>query len=102
METEVSVKTLTEVNRDSGTFSITCFSDMTASGTTYPSIFKSELPQERKTIDNVNFKEGELALSYKGDTVGSMTEGVLTIQPESGDDADNYSIQNQNLIYTEP
>lgn len=100
METEVSTKTLTEINVDSGTFSITCFSDLNDDGTTHPSIFKSQLPNERMTIDNVDFVEGELALSYKGDTVGEMTEGVLTIEPADGDNVNNYSVQNQELIYT--
>ena len=98
-EQEVSVKVITEVRRDAGSFRITCFSDITPWGDTNPSIFKSQVPQERMTIDNVNVKEGELALSYKGGSGGQLEEGDLIISPAENDDPNNYSIQEDRLIY---
>lgn len=101
METEVSVKVIAEVKRDNNSFKITCFSDINADGTMNPSIFKSQIPQERLTVDNVNVKEGELALSYKGGEGGTLNEGVLTIQPADEDDANKYRVENENLVYDE-
>lgn len=98
-EQEVSVKVITEVRRDFGSFRITCFSDATPWGDTNPSIFKSQVPQERMTIDNVDVKEGELALSYKGGSGGQLEEGDLIISPAENDDPNNYSIQEDRLIY---
>lgn len=99
-EVEVSVKTVAEVNNKTGDFTITCFSDRNEDGSTTPSIFKSHLPTTPMTIDNVSVKEGELALSYTGDTVGKLVEGELIVEPYE-DDAERYSVQNQNLIYTD-
>lgn len=101
METEVSVKVIAEVKRDENSFKITCFSDMNSDGSTNPSIFKSQIPQERLTVDNVNVKEGELALSYKGGNGGTLNEGILTIEPAQEDDPNKYSVDNENLVYEE-
>ena len=98
-EQEVSVKVIAEVRRDFGSFRITCFSDVTPWGDTNPSIFKSQIPQERMTIDNVDVKEGELALSYKGGSGGQLEEGDLIISPAENDDVNNYNIQEDRLIY---
>lgn len=100
IEVEVSIKTVAEVDNNTGNFLITCFSDKNEDGTTVPSIFKSHLPNSHMTIDNVEVKEGELALSYEGDGVGELVNGELVITPYE-DDANKYSIQDQNLIYTE-
>lgn len=96
---EVSVKVITEVRRNAGSFRITCFSDITPWGDTNPSIFKSQIPQERMTIDNVDVKEGELALSYKGGYGGQLEEGNLIISPAENDDPNNYSIKEDRLMY---
>ena len=101
METEVSVKVIAEVKRDKNSFKITCFSDMNSDGSTNPSIFKSQIPQERLTVDNVNVKEGELSLSYKGGNGGTLNEGIFTIEPAQEDDPNKYSVDNENLVYEE-
>ena len=100
-EQEVSVKVTTEISKASGDFLIHCFSDENEDGTTRPSIFKSQVPIETKIVDNVEVKEGELALSYKGGDCGELNpDGELIIYPED-DDADRYEIQDQNLMYNE-
>lgn len=100
-EQQLSVKVITEVSKNSGNFTIHCFSDMLEDGTTRPSVFKAQLPTEPKIIDNVDVKEGELALTYKGETVGELNvNGELIIHPDN-DDANKYSVQNQDLIYNE-
>lgn len=97
--TIVSVKTITEVDKNDGVFLISCFSDRNEDGTTTPVIFKSQVLEEPKIIDNISGKEGELMLSHSGDTVGSLNEnGDLIIEVE-GDDAERYSKENENLIY---
>lgn len=97
----VSVKTLTEVEKESNTFLISCMSDKNENGTTTPSIFKSQVLKTPKIVDNVSGKEGELMLSHSGETVGNLNEdGSLTIELED-DNADRYSKQNENLIYNE-
>ena len=62
---ETHIKTVTEVSKNSGDFTIHCFSDKKADGTTTPSVFKAQILQEPMEIDNVSGKEGELMLSYE-------------------------------------
>lgn len=98
-ETEVSVKTVTEIAKDTGRFEINCFADMLEDGTTRPSIFQAQIPDKEKVIDNVEVKEGELALSYKGKTVGELNkDGELIVEPDN-DDPNKYSVEDQNLKY---
>lgn len=99
MRTEVSVKTIAEVDNSSGNFLINCFADMNEDGTTTPSIYKSDVIQTPKTVDNILGKEGELLISYSGDTVGEInSNGELVLEPD-GDDANKYNKQDENLIY---
>lgn len=100
MRTEVSTKTISEVEKPTGVFLISCFSDMNADGTTTPSIFKAQVLSSPKIIDNINGKEGELMLSYEGDTLSEVNEkGELVIETPNYD-ANKYSKVNENLIYT--
>ena len=89
--TYTHVKTITEVESDNS-FLIHCFSDMNADETTVPQIFKSQVLESQKMVDNVNGVEGELMLSYSGERAGSLEAetGELTLDP-SEDDAQRYS-----------
>lgn len=99
MRTEVSIKTATEVDAKSGDFLISCFADMNEDGAKTPSIYKSDVLDSTKIIDNVSGKEGELMLTYSGDTVGEINDnGELIINPD-GDDANKYNKQDENLTY---
>lgn len=102
MRYDVSTKTITEVEQDSGLFNIHCFSDMNEDGTTTPSIYKSQILDKRMIIDNESGVEGELMLSHIGESVGELNKknGELTIRPE-GDDAEKYDKEDENLIYNE-
>jgi len=101
MRTQVSVKTITEVEQSSGLFIIDCFSDMNDNGSTTPSIYKSQVLDKPMIIDNTSGKEGELMLSHSGETVGSINnDGELVIEPE-GDDANKYVKEQENLTYNE-
>ena len=101
MRTQVSVKTITEVEQSSGLFIIDCFSDMNDNGSTTPSIYKSQVLDKPMIIDNTSGKEGELMLSHSGETVGSINnDGELVIEPES-DDANKYVKEQENLTYNE-
>lgn len=101
MRTEVNVKTITEVEKESGMFLISAFSDMNEDGSTTPSVYKSQVLDDEKIIDNTEGKEGELMLSYQGNTVGEINgDGQLILNPD-GDDANKYEKQNENLIYNE-
>lgn len=101
MRTQVSVKTITEVEQSSGLFLINCFSDMNEDGSTTPSIYKSQVLEKPMIVDNTSGKEGELMLSYSGTTVGNInSNGELVIEPD-GDDATKYEKQKENLTYHE-
>lgn len=101
MRTQVSVKTITEVEQSSGLFLINCFSDMNDDGSTTPSIYKSQVLEKPMIVDNTSGKEGELLLSHSGETVGSVNnDGELIIEPE-GDDANRYVKERENLTYNE-
>ena len=101
MRTQVSVKTITEVEQSSGLFLINCFSDMNDDGSTTPSIYKSQVLEKPMIVDNTSGKEGELLLSHSGETVGSInSDGELIIEPE-GDDANKYVKEQENLTYNE-
>lgn len=101
MRTQVSVKTITEVEQSSGLFLIDCFSDMNDDGSTTPSIYKSQVLEKPMIVDNTSGKEGELLLSHSGETVGSInSDGELIIEPE-GDDANRYVKEQENLTYNE-
>lgn len=101
MRTQVSVKTITEVEQSSGLFLINCFSDMNDNGSTTPSIYKSQVLEKPMIVDNTSGKEGELLLSHSGETVGSINnDGELIIEPE-GDDANRYVKEQENLTYNE-
>lgn len=101
MRTQVSVKTITEVEQGTGVFLISCFSDLNADGSTAPTIYKSQVLDTEKIIDNTSGKEGELMLSHSGSTVGEINDnGELVINIE-GDNADKYEKEQENLIYNE-
>lgn len=101
MRTQVSVKTITEVEQSSGLFIINCFSDMNEDGSTTPSVYKSQVLDKTMVIDNTAGKEGELMLSHSGSTVGNINgKGELIIEPE-GDDANKYEKEQENLTYNE-
>lgn len=101
MKTEASTKTITEVEKISGTFLINCFADMNADGSTTPDLFKSQVLDKPMEIDNVDGKEGELMLSYVGDKVGELNEnGELIIELEN-DDVNKYNKVDENLMYDE-
>lgn len=101
MRTQVSVKTITEVEQGTGVFLISCFSDLNADGSTTPTIYKSKVLDTEKIIDNTSGKEGELMLSHSGSTVGEINDnGELVINIE-GDNADKYEKEQENLIYNE-
>ena len=98
MRTEVSVKTITEVDKN-GDFLVSCFSDMNEDGTTTPVLFKSEVLSAPKIIDNTKGKEGELMLSYVGDKVGKIDDNGNLILDVENDDVNKYNKQNENLTY---
>lgn len=101
MRTQVSVKTITEVEQSSGLFLINCFSDMNEDGSTTPAIYKSQVLDKPMIVDNTSGKEGELMLSHSGKTVGSINnDGDLVIEPE-GDDVNRYEKEQENLTYNE-
>ena len=101
--TQVHIKTITEVSKSTGAFSIHSFSDKNSDGSTAPSIFKSQVLTEVKIIDNVEGKEGELMISSDSEHVGKLENGELILDV-SNDDTQRYSRggeDNAYLIYTE-
>ena len=101
MKTDVSVKTITEVEKESGIFLIYCFSDMNDDGSTTPVIFKSQVLDKSMEIDNIDGQEGELMLSHYGENNnGSInSEGELILNIENGDRVNRYHKENEDLLY---
>ena len=101
--TQVHIKTITEVSKSTGVFSIHSFSDRNSDGSTTPSIFKSQILTEAKIIDNVEGKEGELMISSDSEYVGTFENGELILDV-SHDEPHRYNRggeDNAYLIYTE-
>lgn len=87
------VKTRASVLVSDGSLRIDTFADRNSEGLTIPEVFKAEILQEPKIIDGVRGKEGELILSFGGDTVGWIDEnGHLWIQPGVNDNPNRYSV----------
>ena len=102
--TQVHVKTVTEVTKSTGMFTIRSISDRKGDGSTTPSILKSEVLREVKIIDTVDGKEGELMISYDSERVGKLDKNVELILDVSNDDTQRYSRGGDDdayLIYTE-
>jgi hypothetical protein len=99
METNVSVKTITEVNKADGTFIISCFSDMNEDGTTTPVVFKSQVLDKQMEIDNIEGKEGELMLSNYGDKVGNINKNGELILEVENDKINRYHKEDEDLLY---
>ncbi len=110
---DISVKTETKINTQNKGVTIYAFADMNDDLTTVPSIFKANLLKREtdgtmiNSINDTSGIEGELLLSYEGDTVGEIDKptGDLIIEPYN-DNADNYSREDGgdliDLIYTKP
>ena len=101
--TQVHVKTVTEVTKSTGMFSIRSFSDRNSDGSTTPFIFKSQVLSEAKIIDNVYGKEGELMISSYSEQIGKLENGELTLDV-SNDDVQRYNrggMDDAYLTYTD-
>jgi len=99
MITECNVKTTTEVANQKVVIS----SVYSEQGNDKPTLFRTDLLDEEKTINKVSGKEGELLFTHIDsgeDSPGEIdSDGNLTIKL-SDDDAGNYSVnKNGNLIY---
>jgi hypothetical protein len=108
---DISVKTETKINTQSRAVAIYSFADLNDDLTTVPSIFKANILKREddntmvNIINDVSGIEGELLISYEGDTVGEINKltGELTIEPYN-DTADNYLREDDedltDLIYS--
>lgn len=101
MEKIVSVKTITEVLVSNNTFNIKSFSDTNPDNTTTPELFKSQVLNVAKEIDNEKGVEGDLILSYYGSKVGDINSNGILILDVENDNLNKYNIDSSNgeLIY---
>lgn len=97
----VSVKTISEVDVNSNSFTIFCFSDMNEDGTTNPSIYRSKVLEDEKIIDSTHGREGDLMISKETESDAELNDSELNIVVREGDDANNYEVDNEDLIYNE-
>lgn len=96
----ITVKTTSEVKVSDGSFVINSFFDENSDGTKNPSIFKSRVLSEKMEIDNVDGDGGDLVMSFGDNADANLSDnGSLNILPNSEDNADNYSKQDENIIY---
>ena len=101
MNTNVSIKTISEVNKQDNTFIINCFADTNSDDTKTPVLFKSIVAAKTSIIDGVKVLEGQLSLSfYPLESVQAQLndKGELNVTIQ-GDDENAYHIQNPDLIY---
>lgn len=100
MVTEISTKTLTQVDKTGGTISSVCFYDINANMNDNPSIYHSDVLSDEKEIDGVSGIEGELIISHDStkSEVELNNDGDLSISVE-GDLESNYQVVNENLEY---
>lgn len=97
MRKNVSVKTITEKERESGDFLVLCFADKNDDGSTTPDIYKTQVLDSGKVIDNVSIIEGELAVSMTADAdvnINEYGELVLSVR-----EAEKYGKEDEDLIY---
>lgn len=100
MKKNVSVKTITEKEHSSGDFSVLCFADKNIDGSTTPDIYKAQVLDGVKVIDNTLVKEGELAISMtEGSNAHINESGELILSVSGSDDVERYNKEDENLIY---
>lgn len=97
----ISVKTISEVDVKTNSFTIFCFSDMNEDGTKNPSIYKSNVLDSEKIIDSEHGFEGDLMISRELESDAELNDAELNISVRTGDDADKYDVENEDLIYNE-
>lgn len=100
---EVSVKTVTKVYKNDGTFHIAGIPDLTVNGTKVPFIYDAELVSRQNgvIVDNVEGKEGELLITYEeGVSDATLNEnGELIIDVQEPDTTSRYSRGGQDDVY---
>lgn len=100
MTTECGVKTITEIIDEKITFT----TQYSTGKTDKPIIFRADLLNDVRTINNVSGQEGELVFTHidSGKNVAKITDsGELIINTED-DENEKYSINDYgDLIYTE-
>ena len=99
MITDCETKTVTEIT--DGVIQISC---VCRESVDKPTIFRSDLLNEVKTINKTKGVEGELLLTHtdSAENIGLVNEKGELIITTNDDNADNYYVDdNQNLIYNE-
>lgn len=100
MTVECKTKTITEIKNNK--VKISCLSS-NQNDTERPTIFRSDILEEKMTLNSKTGIEGELFLTHTDaiKSVGLINEqGDLIITLED-DDPNKYRIEGQNLIYDE-
>lgn len=98
MITTVPTRTITEVVGKK--FSISCFVSMNDDGTTSPEIYDANILDSDRIVNDISGKEGELLITSEYPDVAKIEEGDLILSPKV-DRADDYSKENEDLIYVE-
>lgn len=101
MITDCKTKTITEITDGITKISCVCVNEESIDK---PTIFRSDLLNEEKTINKTRGIEGELLLSHtdSAKNIGLVNEIGELIITTNDDNADNYYVDdNQNLIYNE-
>lgn len=97
----VSIKTITELDKKNGNFLITSFSDLNEDGSRTPTIFRAKILETSLEIDGEPGKEGELLISHDNEKVGEINKNSELILETEKDNVDKYSLDRENLIYTD-
>lgn len=101
MITNTPTRTIAEVDTRTGDFEITCFAAMNDDGTMTPYVYKSRVLDKPMVIDNSSGKEGDLLLSYDGNTTTVLeSSGDLILTPDDKDGGE-YSVKDSDLNYEE-
>lgn len=97
MNIQIKTRTITEISKKTGNFTISVFSSDCDS----PSIFNSQVLEEPKIIDNVDGTEGELMLTSVNDENGELVEGELFITASDADKYQRGGVDDDLLIYVD-
>lgn len=98
MITNCNVKTITEIKDDK--ILISCISAENQNGLEHPTLFKTDILDTPKTINNENGVEGELLLTHtdSSENIGELNNKGELILNLQDDNAENYFIDTDGQL----
>ena len=100
MENTVTTNSITIVNLQNNSFSVSCESNVNSDGSVTPILFNCFIPEKEVIVNNVKLLPGELALTSNEEVdVNISKKGELLLFSVKDDSIYKYSRNNENLVY---